>query len=479
MSLVESLRGVVGEAHVLTGVALAPFLTDIRRRFSGKARALVRPANAQELAAVVRLCARFHVPLVVQGGNTGLQGGATPDGTGEALLLSLSRLNRIRQVDTANDTITVEAGAILHEVQEAARAAGRLFPLSLGAEGSCTIGGNLGTNAGGTQVLRYGTARELTLGLEVVTADGEIWDGLRGLRKDNTGYDLRDLFIGSEGTLGIITAATLRLYPQPVAQVTGFLAFPAVADAVGFLARARQGFGAALTGFEIVSAEALRLVAAHKPGVTQPFGTPDHAPWYALMEISDNEGEAHARNLFEQVVGQGLEECLVFDAVLAESLSRREALWHLREHALSEAQGLDGGNVKHDISVPISRIAEFIEVMAQRLEARFPGIRPIVFGHLGDGNLHYNVSHPAGGTAAAFLEQYEETVHELVHDAAHEFGGSISAEHGIGQNKRDLLPRYKQPLELLLMRRIKAAFDPLNILNPGKVLAALPEGGVR
>jgi FAD/FMN-containing dehydrogenase len=478
MSLIESLKTIIGPGHVLTGTAIAPNLTDIHHRFAGRAQALARPGSVEEVAAIVRLCAGWRVPLVVQGGNTGLQGAATPEADGKALLLSLSRLKRIRQIDTDNDTITVEAGAVLQTVQEAALAAGRLFPLSLGTEGSCTIGGNLGTNAGGTQVLRYGNARELTLGLEVVTADGELWDGLRGLRKDNTGYDLRDLFIGSEGTLGIITAATLRLYPLPAAQATGFLAFPGLAEAVAFLAQARQGFGASLTGFEVVSAAILRVVATQKPQVRLPFSGPDYAPWYALVEISDNESEARARTLFEKVVGEGLAAGVVLDAVVAESLAQRKAFWHLREQEFSEAQLLEGGNIKHDISVPISRIAEFVETTGRSLQAYLPGIRPVVFGHLGDGNLHYHVAHPEGGSAAEFFSRHKDAVQERVYDSVHRFNGSISAEHGIGQSKRDLLPRYKQPLELELMRRIKVAFDPLNILNPGKVLAEQALGGV-
>lgn len=470
-SLLNQLCETVGRTHVLTGEDGAGFLTDQHRRLTGRALAVVRPGNTQQVAAVLRLCRAHGTPLVPQGGNTGLMGAATPDRSGRAVLLSLGRLNRVRAIDTDNDTITVEAGCVLGNVQLAAREAGRLFPLSLGSEGSCTIGGNLGTNAGGTQVLRYGNARELTLGLEVVTAEGEIWNGLRGLRKDNTGYALRDLYIGSEGTLGIITAATLKLYPLPVAQQTAFVAFPDIEAALRFLSRARSGFGAGLTGFELLSDTALGLIAQHVP--EQPIALERRdQPWYALIELDDSEGEDHARGRFEAVLGAALEEGLISAAVVAASLQQRQSLWRLRDQALGEAQQRDGGNVKHDISVPISRIPAFLRETAAALQARFPGVRPVAFGHLGDGNLHYNVSHPPG-QSAAFVMAAEEAIHALVHDSVHAHGGSISAEHGIGQTKRDCLPRYKSTVELELMRRIKQALDPLGLLNPGKVLQAL------
>lgn len=470
MSLASKLQQIVGADYVTTDVVGSPFLTDVRHVFTGKALAIVRPGSPDEVAAVVRECAEYHVPVVVQGGNTGLMGAATPDESGHAVLVLLSRLNRVREIDLDNDTITVETGCILQDVQSAAKAAGRLFPLSLGAEGSCTLGGNLGTNAGGTQVLRYGNARELTLGLEVVTAEGEVWHGLRGLRKDNTGYDLRDLYIGSEGTLGIITAATLKLYPQPVAQYAGFLAFTSLDDAVAFLSEARQGFGASLTGFEVIAADVLRMVATNKPQLSLPVDIQAHDwAWYALVEISDEQSETHAREAFERVVGRGLALGLVQDAVVAEGESQRQALWHLRENGISEAQAVEGKNIKHEVSLPISRTAEFVATAVGRLQQRYPGCRPILFGHLGDGNLHFNVSAPLGVDARIFLE-HEASIHQLVYDTVQAFGGSISAEHGIGQVKRDVLPRYKNELELRLMRRIKAALDPLNILNPGKVL---------
>ncbi len=470
-SLLDELCEAVGRTHVLTGEEGAGFLTDQHRRLTGRALAVVRPANTQQVAAVLRLCRAHGTPLVPQGGNTGLMGAATPDCSGQAVLLSLGRLNRIRAIDTDNDSITVEAGCVLGNVQLAAREAGRLFPLSLGSEGSCTIGGNLGTNAGGTQVLRYGNARELTLGLEVVTAEGEVWNGLRGLRKDNTGYALRDLYIGSEGTLGIITAATLKLYPLPLAQQTAFVALPSIEAAIAFLSKARAGLGAGLTAFELVSDTALGLIAQHVPEQVIALEARDQ-PWYALLELSDSEGQDHARTRFEAVLGTAFEDGLLSAAVIAASLQQSQSLWRLRDQALAEAQKRDGGNVKHDISVPISKIPAFLQATAAALQARFAGVRPIAFGHLGDGNLHYNVAHPLG-QSADFVMANEDAIHALVHDSAHAHGGSISAEHGIGQSKRDCLPRYKTTVELDLMRRLKQAFDPLGLLNPGKVLQAL------
>ena len=468
-SLLDALREAVGTPHVLIGTDAAAFLTDQHGRLTGRALAVVRPGSTGEVARVVRLCREHRIPLVPQGGNTGLMGAATPDASGEAVLLSLARLDRVREIDTDNDTLIVEAGAVLARVQQAAHQAGRLFPLTLGSEGSCTIGGNLGTNAGGTQVLRYGNMRELTLGLEVVTAEGEVWHGLRGLRKDNTGYALRDLYIGSEGTLGIITAATLKLFPLPAAQATALLAFPCIGDAIAFLSRARAGFGAGLTAFELLSDTALKLIAQHLPDQRIPLESLA-APWYALIELSDPEGEAQARQRFEAVITRSFEDGLVADATLAETLAQGLGLWRLRHEALGEAQRRDGRNVKHDISVPISRIPAFLKATAAVLEARFPGVRPVAFGHLGDGNLHYNVAHAPGQAVEALFAQ-EDAIHETVHDSVHAHGGSISAEHGIGQLKRDVLPRYKSEVELDLMRRVKRALDPLGLLNPGKVLA--------
>lgn len=468
MPLFDELKRLLGDKHVQESRQAEAYLTDRHRHYIGQVAAAVHPANTSEVAAVVRLCGEYDTPIVVQGGNTGLMGAATPDDSGTSVLLLLDRLNRVRHVDTDNDTLTVEAGCILQTVQDVAREAGRLFPLSLGAEGSCTIGGNLGTNAGGTAVLRYGNTRELTLGLEVVTAEGEIWDGLSGLRKDNTGYDLRDLYIGSEGTLGIITAATLKLFPLPKAQRTAFLAFDSLSQAVDFLSHARAGFGASLTAFELLSASCLALLREHVPDGARPFESAEQ-PWYALLELSHHQGESEARELFEQVLGVAFEAGLLADALIAESLTQSQALWLLRE-SMNEAQLRAGGNIKHDISVPISRIVEFVEHTDALLQEHFPGVRNLTYGHLGDGNLHYNVANAPGQSIEAHMAHYQ-ALSQLVHDGAHALGGSISAEHGIGQGKRDLLPRYKSAVELDLMRRIKQALDPRGLLNPGKVLA--------
>jgi FAD/FMN-containing dehydrogenase len=469
MSLLDELQSLLGAAHVLTGADAEPFLLDWRRRYQGLAQAVVRPGSTEEVAAVVRACARHGVPLVPQGGNTGLCGGATPDESGRAVVLSTARLNRVRAIDTENDTITVEAGCVLQAVQEAAEAAGRLFPLSLAAEGSCTIGGNLATNAGGTQVLRYGNTRELTLGLEVVTAEGEIWNGLRGLRKDNTGYDLRDLYVGSEGTLGIITAATLKLYPLPVASCTALLALRSIDDAVALLSRARSGFGASLTGYELMAGDCLELVVQLFPQQRLPFeGESAQSPWFALLELSDSESETHARERFEAVLGQAIEDGVVTDVVIAANVTQSKALWHLRESIpLAEAEA--GKSVKHDVSIPISSIADFVHTTNAKLQAGFAGIRNVVFGHLGDGNLHYNVSRGPGLSQDDLLA-LQPRIYDLVHASVQSYGGSISAEHGIGQLKRDELPHYKSPIELALMKRIKHALDPQGLFNPGKVL---------
>jgi FAD/FMN-containing dehydrogenase len=404
---------------------------------------------------------------VPQGGNTGQAGAATPDESGRAVVVLLGRLNRIRAIDSDNDTITVEAGCILQVVQDAARAAERLFPLSLGAEGSCMIGGNLATNAGGTQVLRYGNARELTLGLEVVTAEGEIWNGLRGLRKDNTGYDLRDLYIGSEGTLGIITAATLKLFALPVALRTALVATGSIGQAVALLARARAGLGAGLTGFELMSRASVELVTSVFPEQRLPFAAAT-SPWYVLIEFSDSEGEDHAREHFEAVLGAALETAEIDDAAIAGSGAQSDALWHLRE-SITLAIAQTGKCLKHDIAVPTSRVAEFVRSTGEILERSCPGIRHVTFGHLGDGNLHYNLMKAIGISDEAFLAS-GAGVARLVHDSVKAFDGSISAEQGIGQLRVGELPRYKDPVELALMRRIKKALDPAGVMNPGKVL---------
>lgn len=471
MSQLDELVQMLGRQYVLSGDEAEPYSVDWRGRYSGKALAVVKPGSTEEVAQVVRWCAAHKVPMVPQGGNTGLCGGATPDASGQAIVLSLTRLNQIRSVDTDNDTMVVEAGCILQSVQQAARDADRLFPLSLAAEGSCTLGGNLATNAGGTQVLRYGNARDLVLGLEVVTAEGDICHGLRGLRKDNTGYDLRNLYIGSEGTLGIITAATVKLYPVPVAQCTALLALSSIEDAVSVLSAARKGFGAALTGFELIAGGCLAGVVECYPQQRIPFdGESAALPWYALLELSDSESAEHARERFETVVGEAIEAGLVLDAVIAENITQSKALWHLRE-SIPLAEKAFGKSIKHDVSIPVSRMADFVRTTNAALQASFPGIQHVIFGHLGDGNLHYNVAKGQAFTEEGLLAK-QDAVYELVHNSVHQFGGSISAEHGVGQLKRDALPRYKDPVELALMRRIKQALDPHGLMNPGKMLAS-------
>jgi len=468
--LLDTLRAAVGAAHVLThedpSADLAAWEQDWRKRTRGRALAVVRPASTAEVAAVVKACAAAGTAIVPQGGNTGLVVGSTPDASGTQVLLSLTRLNAVRGIDAANLTMTVEAGCILQTLQEVAEKAGFLFPLSLAAEGSCTIGGNLGTNAGGTQVVRYGNARELCLGLEVVTPQGEVWSGLTGLRKDNTGYDLRDLFIGSEGTLGLITAATLKLYPLPAAVTTALASLDWLDSAVEFLSLAQARLGASLTGFEVMNRFSLDLVRRHFPQLAQPL---PGAGWTVLLEQSDNESEAQATQRFESLLEAALERGLITDAAVAASLEQARTLWHLRE-AIPLAQSLEGLNIKHDISVPISRIPAFVRATDEALERAVPGVRLVDFGHLGDGNLHYNVQAPAGVDAQRFLAEHEERVNGIVYDAVMAHGGSISAEHGIGALKREELARRKSPVALKLMRAIKQALDPHGRMNPGRVL---------
>ena len=464
MSVLDDLRAVVGAAQVLVGSDAAPYEVDWRRRFHGRALAVVRPGSTAEVAAIVQACRARGTSIVTQGGNTGLVGGSVPDAGGAQVVLSTARLTRIRSVDATNLALVAEAGCVLQRVQEAAADHGLLFALSLAAEGSCTIGGNLATNAGGTQVVRYGNAREQCLGLEVVTAEGRIWDGLSGLRKDNTGYDLRDLLIGSEGTLAIITAATLKLHPRPAAVATAMASLQTLAAATSLLALAHERLGPGLTGFEIMNTLSLDLVRTHFAHLRQPLAA---APWTVLVEHSDTDDQAHATATLESLLGTAMERGLVDDAAFASSLEQANAMWHLRE-SIPLAQSTEGANVKHDIALPISAIAEFVATTDAALVRAFPGVRLVDFGHLGDGNLHYNVQGPPGD--ADFVARFEKDINALVYEAVAARGGSISAEHGIGELKRDELVERKSPVALDMMRAIKGALDPAGVLNPGRVL---------
>jgi FAD/FMN-containing dehydrogenase len=465
--LIATLRTIVGAPNVLTEGDLSAWEMDWRKRERGHALAVVRPGSTEEVAQVVKACAAASVSMVPQGGNTGMVVGSTPDASGEQVVLSLTRMNKIRKLDGANLTITVDAGCILQSIQEACEAESYLFPLSLAAEGSCTIGGNLGTNAGGTQVVRFGNTRELCLGLEVVTAQGDIWNGLTGLRKDNTGYDLRHLFIGSEGTLGVITGAIMKLYPMPAAQLTAMAAVPSLDAAVELLGLAHKHLSSGLTGFEVMGQFALSLVVKHFPQQRVPLW--NESPYCVVLENSDNESESHAREVFERLLEAAMEAGCVTDAVVAESVAQARALWHIRE-SIPLAQAQEGLNIKHDISIAVSAIPEFVRLTDAQLEAAFPGARLVNYGHLGDGNLHYNVQAPAGADAEAFLQNQEKPINALVYDMVDQFGGSISAEHGIGSLKREKLEQHKSPVALGLMRSIKQALDPNNLMNPGRVL---------
>jgi FAD/FMN-containing dehydrogenase len=462
--LLDRLKKVLGVAHVLSDPEdTAPYFTDWRKQYGARAECVVRPASAEEVAQVVALCAREGVAVVPQGGNTGLCGGSVPTGTRREIVLSLSRLARIREVDALNDTITVEAGCVLASVQAAAQAAGRLFALSLGAEGSCQIGGNLSTNAGGVNVLRYGNAREQVLGLEVVLADGRIWNGLRGLRKDNTGYDLKQLFLGAEGTLGVITAAVLKLHPLPSATATAWIAVDAPQRAIELLSALRQRLGDRLTAFELVSRRCLEAVLARVAATRDPLGAPH--PWYVLAEISDS-GETEAlRASTERTLLEFSESAALRDAALAHSDAQAAALWRLRE-TIPEAQFR---NVKHDVSVPVSGVPALIERASTALEREFPGAVIYAFGHIGDGNIHYNVGLSDPEANEALMRRAAE-VNAIVYDVVAALGGSISAEHGLGQLKRGEIRRRKSPLEIELMRTLKQALDPDGIMNPGKVI---------
>jgi len=466
-TVLDRLRAVVGPKGWTSDPAeMEPWLKSWRDNWRGAVPLIVRPATTAEVAEAVRICAETGTPIVPQGGNTGLTGASQPHDDMSEIILSTSRLNRIREFDLANDTVTVEAGCVLATIQAAARQHDRLFPLSLAAEGSCQIGGNLSTNAGGTQVLRYGNARNLVLGVEVVLPDGRVWDGLRGLRKDNTGYDLKQLFIGAEGTLGIITAAVLKLFPRSTDVATALVATPDPEAAVALLSRARAAFGEQVTTFELMQRIALDFALRHVPGVVDPLA--ETHPWYVLLEVG---GQGAPGGLAERMAGflaEAAEAGEARDAAIAASEAQAQALWKIRE-AIPEAQNHEGASIKHDVSVPLSRIGEFLRRGEAALEKAYPGVRVVAFGHVGDGNMHFNPAQPLSADKAAFAAE-REAVNRIVHDLAVSLGGSISAEHGLGRLRMAEAERYKPPVELDLMRTIKRALDPANIMNPGKVV---------
>jgi FAD/FMN-containing dehydrogenase len=466
MNTLADLAGHFGGALLTTDQAMAPFVSDWRKIWHGRAWAVAQPDTPADVAAVVRWCAEHQVAIVPQGGNTGLSGGSTPDVTGTAVVLSLTRLNRVRAIDSINGTITIDAGCILQNVQQASDAVGSLFPLSLAAEGSCTIGGNLATNAGGTAVLRYGTARELCLGIEVVTPQGNLWNGLRGLRKDNSGYDLRDLYIGSEGTLGIITGAVMKMFPKPAAKVAAFVVIDTPADALELFERARSRLDAALTAFELLSEQCLSLVLSHFAAARRPCEATGR--WYILIEVTSLKNDQEAREALMSVLSGALDAGLVVDAAVAQSIAQSRAFWTLREN-ISEAQAAEGKTIKHDIAVPISEVPAFLLEADAAVAAHWPDIRFVTFGHLGDGNLHYNFSSRVGADQNKFYSQQNE-INRIVHDVVAGHGGTVSAEHGLGMLRRGEAARYKSRVELDLMRAIKRAMDPDGIMNPGKVL---------
>ncbi len=467
----EQLRGILGgDGMVDAGAASAAYLTDHRRLYQGRALAIVRPRTVAQISRVLALCHGARVGVVPHGGNTSYCGGATPDESGEQIVLALERLNRIREVDVANDSLVAEAGCVLAQVQAAAARAQRFFPLSLGSQGSCQIGGNVSTNAGGMSVLRYGMMRELVLGLEVVLADGRVLNALAGLRKDNTGYDIKSLFLGAEGTLGVITAATLKLFPEIRARATALAAVADVRAAVALLTRLRSASSDRVSSFEILPRSALELTVRHIPGVSDPFATAH--PWYALCELSSSRAADPLEDILEEALAAALTAGELADAVIAKSERERQRLWKMREN-IPEAQRREGAGLKHDISVPVSRLADFVARAAPWIEAHVPDGRLVAYGHAGDGNLHFNVSALPGTDPAGFLARAGE-VQRAVHEWVHEFGGSFSAEHGIGRLKVGELERYASPVELSLMRAVKQALDPHNIMNPGKVLRCSP-----
>lgn len=463
----ERIKAAAGPRGFIADPAeMAAYLKEPRDLYTGRAALIVRPSSTAEVAEVVRICAETGTRIVPQGGNTGLVGGSVPFEGGDEIVLSLNRMRAVRAVDLANDTITVEAGLQLAALHEEAEKHDRMFPLRIASEGTATVGGNLSTNAGGNAVLRYGNTRELVLGVEVVLADGQVWNGLRGLRKDNTGYDLKQLFIGAEGTLGIVTAAVLKLFPRPRATSTAFAAVPSVEAAVELLGIAKRESGGQVSSFELLPRIGVDFVLRHIPGTRDPMQT--RHDWYVIMEMTSGRAGDELRATMEGVLAEGLERGLVLDAVLAESEAQAKDLWKLRE-SMSESQRPEGGSIKHDISVPVSLMATFINRATKAVEDLIPGVRIVAFGHIGDGNVHFNPSQPPGSDKKWFLDQWHP-IADIVHGIAHELGGSISAEHGLGRMKREEITHYKAPLEIELMRKLKVALDPKGIMNPGKVV---------
>lgn len=463
----ERIRAVVGRKGWSADAGeIEPLVHDQRGLFSGKAALLVKPASTAEVAEVVKICAGAGIAIVPQGGNTGLVGGGVPFEHGGEVLLSMSRMNRVRAADPANYTMTVEAGCVLANIQAEAEKIDRLFPLSLGAEGSCQIGGNISTNAGGVAVLHYGNMRELVLGIEAVLPDGQVWNGLRALRKDNTGYDLKQMFIGAEGTLGVITAAVLKLFPLPRDVQTAFVAIRDLDAAIDLLAAARNASGDAVTSIELIPRLSLEFACRHVAGITDPLSEPCEN--YLLVEFSGARPDGGMAENMTAFLEGAFEDGLVLDAALAQSEAQRADLWRIRE-AIVEAQKFEGGSIKHDIAVPVDKSPEFIRRAVAAVTAAMPGIRPLPFGHIGDGNIHFNLSQPPGMDTDAFLSHWAE-MNRIVHDIVADLDGSISAEHGIGRLKREEITRYKSGVEIELMRKVKAALDPQGIMNPGKVV---------
>ncbi|CCV12341.1 FAD-binding oxidoreductase [Mesorhizobium sp. STM 4661] len=466
-TLIDRFATIVGDKYALRDQQdIAPYLTERRGLWHGRTALVLRPGSVEEVSRIMQLASETGTPIVPQSGNTGLVGGQMPDRSGREIVLSLSRLNRIREIDVLSNTVTVETGVILQTLQEAADAADRLFPLSLAAQGSCQIGGNLSSNAGGTGVLAYGNARELCLGVEVVLPTGEVFDDLRKLKKDNTGYDLKNLFVGAEGTLGVVTAAVLKLFPKPKGREVAFVGMSSPEAALSLFSLAMDRAGAALTAFELIGQRPYDFTLAHTQGVVRPLA--EDWPWYVLMQISSGRSAGDARGLIEEVLSEGLEQEIVGDAVIAASIAQGDDFWNFRE-VLPDQQKPEGASIKHDISVPVASIPSFIDKAAGAVQSVSPGARVVCFGHMGDGNLHYNISRPVDGDDEAFLGLYH-AMNKAVHDVVRSFHGSISAEHGIGQLKRDELIATAPPMAIELMRRVKAAFDPAGIMNPGKVI---------